>query len=133
MTMRAIAGAAALALVAGCVQQPVISGKQVYDENCALCHGPDGRGDGAMADNLFKRPPDLTTLSARNDGAFPRNYVISTIDGYARGEHFSEAMPEFGVKLAGENVLLETGEGVVTPTPEPLVALAEYLEAIQVP
>jgi mono/diheme cytochrome c family protein len=125
------AGLGLAALAGACVQTPVISGKAVYEENCVMCHGPGGQGDGQLSDSLFKMPPDLTELSQRNGGVFPRNAVISTIDGYARGEHFSGAMPEFGVKLAGESVLLETGEGVVTPTPEPLVALAEYLEAIQ--
>lgn len=121
----------AIASLAGCVGQPKLSGKALYDENCAACHGPKGQGDGPFAKDLFKMPSDLTGLSERNGGEFPTDYVISTMDGYARGEHFSGAMPEFGVKLAGQNVLLETGEGVVTPTPKPLVALAEYLESLQ--
>jgi hypothetical protein len=29
-------------------------------------------------------------------------------------------------------VIMQTGEGVGTPTPAPLVALADYLESIQV-
>lgn len=124
-----IAGAA-LAL-AGCAPEAPISGKRLYSENCAACHGPAGQGDGPFADDLIKMPSDLTQLSANNGGSFPRDYVISTMDGYARGEHFSGAMPEFGVKLAGENVLLESGAGVVTPTPKPLVALADYLESLQ--
>ena len=117
--------------VAGCVREAPISGKRLYDENCAACHGPKGQGDGTFADSLIMPPSDLSALSANNGGEFPRDYVISTMDGYARGEHFSGAMPEFGVKLAGENVLLESGDGVVTPTPKPLVALADYLESLQ--
>lgn len=121
----------AATLLAGCVVEPPISGKKLYMENCAACHGQSGMGDGEFAENLFKPPSDLTALSTGNGGVFPRTYVISTMDGYARGEHFSGAMPEFGVKLAGSNVLLESGDGVVTPTPKPLVALADYLESIQ--
>ncbi len=122
---------AALA-VAGCVkEQPPLSGKRLFDENCVACHGAKGQGDGPMAGNLFMPPADLTALSAKNDGVFPRNYVVSTMDGYARGGHFSDEMPEFGLKLAGPDVIMETGNGVLTPTPAPLVALADYIESLQ--
>ena len=120
--------------VAGCAWMPLggVSGKAVYDENCAMCHGPTGQGDGPLADELFQRPTDLTMLSATNGGVFPSVTVISHIDGYVRGENSSGAMPEFGPLLVGDNVLLETGDGVVTPTPEPLLAVARYLETLQV-
>jgi len=126
-----VMGLAALGLGA-CVGEPQVSGKQLFAENCVACHGASGMGDGPMARDLFMPPADLTRLSAGNDGVFPRDYVLSTMDGYARGDHFSGAMPEFGVKLAGQNVLLESGDGVVTPTPAPLLAIADYLERIQV-
>ena len=85
-----------------------------------------------MAEELFTRPTDLTRLSLDNEGEFPRVRVLSHIDGYLRGENSSGAMPEFGLLLVGENVLLETGEGVVTPTPKPLLAVVNYLERLQV-
>jgi mono/diheme cytochrome c family protein len=107
-------------------------GKRLFAENCVACHGRKGQGDGKMAQHLFMLPADLTALSANNGGVFPRNYVVSTMDGFARGEHFSGAMPEFGDKLKGRMVIMQTGEGVGTPTPAPLVALADYLESIQV-
>lgn len=118
--------------VAGCVNEPPVNGAMLFSENCAVCHGIKGQGDGQFADDLLKPPSDLTGLSARNGGDFPRDYVISTIDGYSRGDHFSGAMPEFGEMLAGDDVLMETGEGTVTPTPRALLALADYLETIQV-
>ena len=114
------------------VEWPIVSGKSVYNEYCVMCHGPSGTGDGALADDLFTRPTDLTRLSLDNDGEFPRVRVLSHIDGYLRGENSSGAMPEFGLLLVGENVLMETGEGVVTPTPKPLLAVVNYLERIQV-
>lgn len=129
--MKRIGLTVAVLAVAGCVGEPPVNGKALYNENCGVCHGAKGQGDGPFADDLIKMPSDLTALSANNEGVFPRDYVISTMDGYARGEHFSGAMPEFGVKLAGENVLLETGEGTVTPTPRPLLALADYIESLQ--
>jgi len=41
-------------------------------------------------------------------------------------------MPEFGPALQeGRLVMVETGPGVTTPTPERLYALARYLETLQ--
>lgn len=120
-----------IATLAGCVKEAPLSGKRLFAENCAACHGAKGMGDGPFASNLFIPPADLTQLSANNGGTYPRDYVVSTMDGFARGEHFSGAMPEFGVKLAGEPVMMATEGGVMTPTPAPLVALANYIESIQ--
>lgn len=125
-------GGATLLGACSMIEWPIVSGKAVYDENCVMCHGTDGKGDGPLADDLFTAPPDLTRLTLNNGGVFPRVAVLSHIDGYVRGENSSDAMPEFGPLLVGENVLLETGEGVVTPTPKPLLAVANYLEALQV-
>jgi mono/diheme cytochrome c family protein len=35
------------------------AGKATYDANCASCHGPEGRGDGAAAASLDPKPGDL--------------------------------------------------------------------------
>jgi hypothetical protein len=57
---------------------------------------------------------------------------MGTIDGYSRRLHGNMTMPEFGPMLqAGDLVLLETGPGVFTPTPERLIALATYIETLQ--
>jgi hypothetical protein len=40
-------------------------------------------------------------------------------------------MPEFGALLDGDLVPLDTGDGVLTPTPRKLVALLEYIESAQ--
>ncbi|HEX9495841.1 MAG TPA: cytochrome c [Candidatus Limnocylindria bacterium] len=34
-------------------------GKQLFQQNCALCHGPQGKGDGALAPTLFPHPVNL--------------------------------------------------------------------------
>ncbi len=35
-------------------------GKQLYEQKCALCHGPSGKGDGPAAERLLPKPRDLT-------------------------------------------------------------------------
>ena len=87
---------------------------------------------GPAAAGLARKPADLTGISERNGGAFPLAQVISTIDGYTRAEKGQLTMPEFGVMLEDQpTVMVDTGDGILTPTPEPLLALAEYLRTLQ--
>lgn len=122
------------ALVAACTvpaTQPEVSGRALFEENCTVCHGPGGRGDGPAAAGLTPAPPDLTLLSRANGGVFPRVRVMSYIDGYTRDAGHG-AMPGFGDALADSPmVMVETGDGILTPTPAPLVALADHLERLQ--
>ena len=36
-------------------------GRSLFQKNCAVCHGPEGRGDGVAA--LAERPEDLTRIA----------------------------------------------------------------------
>lgn len=107
-------------------------GQALFTENCAMCHGAAGRGDGMLAAGLKVKPVDLTKISRRNGGTFPRVAVMSQIDGYTRGVLGDHNMPEFGLLLKGPTVPVDAGDGVMTPTPRPLAALMEYLESIQI-
>ena len=130
--MRLLFALIACAATAACVQtEPEISGQAAFMESCAGCHGTDARGAGAVGQTLDKVPPDLTGLSARNGGVFPRDYVMSTIDGLTRRPHFSPDMPEFGAGDMGDTTIVENADGTGTPVPERLLALAEYLESLQ--
>ncbi len=127
-----IATSALAGLIAACTPQKELTGAQLFGEFCASCHGATGKGDGAMAAGLAKRPANLTTISARNGGKFPMARVLSTIDGYTRARAGHPVMPEFGVILQdGPVVMYDTGDGIPTPTPERLIALGEYLRSIQ--
>ncbi len=121
---------APLAVLGACTSE-VETGRASYADLCAGCHGPAGRGGGPTAEGLDERPSDLTRIAARNGGAFPRVEVMSKIHGYAKGEPHGGAMPAFWPLLEGRTVLVKTGEGILTPTPEPLVALTSYIESIQ--
>jgi len=45
-------------------------GQQTYAQNCAVCHGPAGRGDGPLAQQLQPPPADLASghLATHTDG-----------------------------------------------------------------
>ncbi len=120
----------AVTALAACEPPPVEVGRAFYGANCAGCHGMDGRG-GPAAAGLSRAVPDLTRIAARTNGVFDRNAVMSTIDGYFRRDDTTHPMPEFGKVMEGRIVMVETGDGVVTPTPEVLVGLADYLERLQ--
>ena len=69
-------------------------------------------------------PKDLTRISVRNGGTFPTTRVLSNIDGYARSDMDGPGMPEFGELMSGDLVPYDSGDGIETPTPRKLVALA---------
>ncbi|MBZ5663872.1 MAG: cytochrome c [Acidobacteriia bacterium] len=82
-------------------QPPIrpVDGAGVFRNYCAACHGLDGRGDGPVAKALKSAVPDLTSLSQRNDGAFPAVHVRNTILFGADNllpAHGSKAMPVWG-------------------------------------
>ncbi len=128
MMKAALAALAVAGLMAACSAPPVEVGRAAYSDLCAGCHGADGRG--GMASGTARAPSDLTGIAARNGGVFDRNAVMTMIDGYFRRRDPTHPMPEFGAELGGRLVLVETG-GVLTPTPEVLVGLADYLASIQ--
>ena len=124
---------AAVLVLAGCTL-PESSGRADFQTYCAVCHGPGGQGDGPIAGSLDVPLPDLTKIAARNGGEFPRVQVMSVIDGYTRRDQHGSSMPEMGPLIEeGSLVWIDTGDGVMTPTPARLVALADYLASIQTP
>ncbi|MCC5992260.1 MAG: cytochrome c [Rhodobacteraceae bacterium] len=101
------------------------AGRALYDQNCASCHGSDGRGGAHV--------PDLTGLAARHDGRYPQLLVLNKLDGYARGDvvYSGVEMPEFGHLLTGRLTRVQTDRGLSRPLPEKLIALDAYLQRIQ--
>jgi mono/diheme cytochrome c family protein len=132
--MRILMLTAALALSA-CVpfatKQETPSPKMDFADYCAGCHGAGGKGDGEAASGLPKKPADLTRLSARNHGKFPTTRVMAQIWGYT-GKKGDGVMPDFSPLMQGEMVPYDGGDGIETPTPVRLVAIAEYLKTLQV-
>lgn len=118
--------------LSACAPERQVSGRALYEDFCLSCHGASGRGDGPAAAGLDHPPADLTRIAARNGGTFPTTRVMSVIDGYTRRGDRASVMPELGVALQeGPVVLYDAGDGVATPTPANLVALANYLQRLQ--
>lgn len=73
------------------------SGKLMYQEHCATCHGMDAKGAGPMASLLKTPPADLTLLAKHHAGKFPREYVSSVLEfGTGPTAHGSSDMPAWG-------------------------------------
>jgi mono/diheme cytochrome c family protein len=73
------------------------SGKMMYSNYCAPCHGVDGRGQGPVASALKTSPTDLTVLSRNNHGKFPDTHVVSVLQsGAEMPSHGSAEMPVWG-------------------------------------
>jgi mono/diheme cytochrome c family protein len=76
-----------------------VEGASIFRNNCAACHGLNGRGKGPAAKALKRDVPDLTRLSQRNEGAFPAIHVRNTIMFGADDllpAHGSKDMPIWG-------------------------------------
>ena len=73
------------------------SGKAMFHQYCAACHGNEGKGDGPAAFTLKTPPTDLTLLTVRNMGVFPREYVENILRfGPGVKAHGSSDMPTWG-------------------------------------
>jgi len=101
-----------------------ISGEEMFKSYCASCHGKDVKGGGPAAPALKVPPPDLTTLSIRNNGKFPVDYVTATLlSGAKAPAHGNAEMPVWGPIFAGINVQGHTTLRISN--------LTQYLESIQ--
>jgi len=101
-------------------------GKITYVRYCVSCHGAAGRGDGPLARDLAVPVPDLTTLAARNGGAYPLERVKRIItQGEPLRGHGSEDMPAWG------DAFKKTA-GIAVPTVDAAIGnLAHYIWSLQ--
>jgi mono/diheme cytochrome c family protein len=73
------------------------SGKDMYVQYCATCHGKEGKGDGPAAKALKAQPTNLTTLTVNNHGTFPDFRIARVIEGNDNvAAHGSRDMPIWG-------------------------------------
>jgi mono/diheme cytochrome c family protein len=104
------------------------SGGALYRVYCASCHGTLGKGDGLVAPTLTAALPDLTTITQRKGGVFPRGDLTRIIDGRTPlPGHQRNEMPVWGTIL---NRMEAQDERAVQAR---LTALVSHLESLQVP
>ena len=73
---------------------PAQSGKEDYQQYCAACHGPNGKGGTWNGIDV----PDLTRLSQQNGGQFPVEEIRKVVDGrsQSRWHQRRRDMPYWG-------------------------------------
>ncbi|MEZ0393100.1 MAG: cytochrome c [Pseudobdellovibrionaceae bacterium] len=56
----------------------VTHGKKLFAQNCAMCHGNEGKGDGAAGQALNPKPRNLVTGPWKKGGGFIGWYTVVT-------------------------------------------------------
>ncbi|MGC9420488.1 MAG: c-type cytochrome, partial [Rhodovulum sp.] len=102
-----------------------------YIQACAACHGESGVGDGPLAELMTVPMPNLTQLSATNDGAFPMLAVIQIIDGRTGVRGHGYPMPVWGDRFKAEAESSRGEYGAELMVRGRVLAIAQYLESVQ--
>lgn len=108
--------------------ESTVAGAKLYKQNCAVCHGNDGKGNGPPpAASRFTEPtPDLTTLTKRHNGEFPADYVKSVLrNGVSMPDHGPAEMPVWGV------VFQAIAKSDETKVAARIADLSNYIQSLQ--
>jgi len=136
-TLPILAGAAFIGLAAAPIvarvpeptpqQRVKFDGATVFRTYCVVCHGAPAKGDGPLASQLRKAPPDLTLFARNNQGTFPKELVAKIIDGRepVKG-HGGGDMPVWGDAFSRS---LEDSDP--ESVKQKIQALVGYVESIQ--
>src|SRR5215471_12590333 len=65
--------------------------KQLYEQACAMCHGPEGKGDGPNAQVLQPKPANLTVVLKGKDAS----YLTKLLKGGGASVGKSPLMPAY--------------------------------------
>jgi mono/diheme cytochrome c family protein len=101
-------------------------GARAFRASCASCHGVSARGDGPLAGQLRRTPPDLTGFSARNGGVFPSERLTRIIDGRDVASHGDRSMPVWG-----DAFRVSPGGLTAEQVGARIAAIVRYLRGIQ--
>lgn len=113
-------------------------GRLDYRDNCAICHGHLGKGDGPMRSHLSKPPSDLSTITQRHGGTFPQDLMWEVVDGRWAGEegpHGSREMPVWGQTFKSRAMTRPGDSASIAEESAGLriASLLKYLQSIQQP
>ncbi len=101
------------------------SGKKMYQDYCAACHGIDGKGNGPAVEFLKAPPPDLTTMAKAHDNSYVTTHVSTVLRfGTSSKAHGTVDMPLWGQMFNA----LNSDKAVVKLR---INNLSEYVQSIQ--
>ena len=120
----------ALFLAAGTLVAADEIGRSEYMTSCATCHGEDAKGAGPLAQLMTVPIPDLTTLSAGNDGTFPMLDVIMVIDGRTGVRGHGYPMPVWGSRFKAQADDVGEYAGEIEARGR-VLSIAQFLASIQ--
>ena len=82
--------------------QDAAAGKEIYEQYCALCHGPQGKGDGSLSANLDPKPRNHT------DGAYMNTltdaHLLKVVGEGGAAAGLSPIMPAWKDILAAQQI-----------------------------
>jgi len=138
MTPNKIAGVIALGMLSvwgnGHAAEKFDVGKHEYESKCAVCHGLEGRGNGAMAAVLKTKVSNLTYLSKNNNGVFPLQRVYEIVDGTdVLPAHGTREMPIWGQEYRAdiEKAYFDVPFDAEAYVRAHILALIEYISRLQ--
>ena len=82
--------------------QDAAAGQEIYEQYCALCHGPQGKGDGSLSANLDPKPRDHTDgayMNALNDA-----HLLNVIGAGGGAAGLSPIMPAWKDILSAQQI-----------------------------
>jgi len=114
-------------------------GEREYLSNCGSCHGRDAKGSGPVAVILAVKPSDLTMISKKFNGVFPKEHIYKIIDGREMIKpHGDSLMPVWGsrfsvmeYKAADAIAYLPNDVDIQALVFGRIISLVGYLESIQ--
>lgn len=134
---------AALLCLAGhpAVAQTPDPGRMEYENQCSVCHGAAGKGNGPLAEVLKVRPSDLTVLQKGNNGVLPSRQIYDIIDGrkfvsaHGGREIGGREMPIWNKRLADQAIFFlgpaATKKQIQAFVDERIRALIGYIAKLQ--
>ncbi len=107
-------------------QTSAASGKEMYNNYCAVCHGKDGKGGGPAAEAVKTPPTRLTGLAKKDGGKFPAAHVGRAI----RGDVNEPAHSTKGIRVWG-NLFWHMSQGRQSEVQLRVANLTNYVESLQ--
>jgi mono/diheme cytochrome c family protein len=111
------------------IQSDPSSGKQMYADYCAPCHGQDGKGNGPAATAMKTPPANLSLLAKNNGGKYPEAHVAAVLNfGDEKSAHGNKQMPVWGPLFES---LDWTSSAKGTEAKQRINRLNSYIETLQ--